>query len=111
MNRVKSSLLAAMALALLGESTQVQAQGAAAPTGTWQSTASPTRFVITPQGCTMYFQGRVRVAGTCSWNASSRGGILTITYPMPLEPGHVRYSVVWVDTNNITIFGEPFRRQ
>jgi len=53
----------------------------------------------------------VRVSGRCTWNPTSRGGILDIIYPMPLQPGHVRYSVVWVNRTTITVFGDVFHKR
>ena len=101
----------AIVLALITAPNCAQAQTMPPPSGNWHSTTSATRLVVSGQGCALYAYDHVQVAGKCSWNGGTRGGILTITYPMPLEPGHVRYAIIWVDRNMITVFGEPFRRQ
>ncbi len=78
--------------------------------GNWQSTTSATRLVVTNSGCALYAYEWVQFVGACSWDGGTIGGILTITYPMPLEPGRVRYPIRWVNKNAIDLGGEPFRR-
>lgn len=82
------------------------------PFGHW-ATRPPTEelFVYSNGLCAFYFQRRPRVQGGCSWNPSSRGGILTITYPMPLEPGKVRYNIVWINRQTISVWGDIFYLQ
>ncbi len=114
MGFLKRSTITAVGLCaatLMAAAQQAEAQAIPAPFGNWQSATSATRLVVTQSGCAMYAYERVQVAGACSWNAGSVGGILTITYPMPLEPGRVQYTIVWVNKNAITVFGEPFRRR
>jgi hypothetical protein len=36
---------------------------------------------------------------------------LDLTYPMPLQPGHNRWSVIWVNQKTITLDGETFHKQ
>jgi hypothetical protein len=82
------------------------------PLGTWQSLTSATRLVVQDDGqAVMYANGMVQVAGAWSWNAGWNGGTLDVVYPMPLEPGHVRYAITWIDGDSITVFGEPFQRE
>ena len=55
--------------------------------------------------------GTVYVAGSCDWLPSSAGGILTLYYPLPLEPGRVSWSIIWIDQNLMMVNGvERFHR-
>lgn len=40
-----------------------------------------------------------------------KGGILDLQYPMPLQPGHIRWSVVYINQTTITVDGETFYKQ
>jgi hypothetical protein len=88
------------------------AQAAPPPFGHW-ATSPPTEELYVYQNglCAFYFQRRPRVQGRCSWDATSRGGILTITYPMPLEPGKVRYNIVWINRQTISVWGDIMHLQ
>jgi hypothetical protein len=84
-----------------------QAQAAPAPIGHWSTTPPGEDLYVYQNGmCSFLANGRVQVQGRCSWNPSSRGGILTITYPMPLEPGKVRYNIVWINRQTISVWGD-----
>jgi hypothetical protein len=104
------SAICAVFLALLVASTASTALGQAAPApiGRWaQSPPGQEALNVYANGqCAFWFKGKITVAGSCTWQASSRGGILTITYPMPLTPGHVRYNIVWVNQTTISVFGD-----
>jgi hypothetical protein len=102
----REMFLAAAMAAALAPAARAEAP---APLGRWVSTTSGAVFVIAGNGCS--FQGQVTVVGQCDWAPTSRGGILTLFYPLPLEPGKIYYSVVWVDQNTITVEGEYFFRQ
>lgn len=81
-----------------------------APLGHWRSRTSAAQLIVYQNG-SCAFLGSRPVQGNCTWNASSRGGILTLIYPMPLEPGKIYFNVVWVDQATISVFGELFSRQ
>jgi hypothetical protein len=108
------SVICSVFLALLVVSTSSIAQAQAPPPiGRWaQSPRDGTESLVVYQNgqCAFFVRGRVQVGGTCSWQSSSRGGILTITYPMPLEPGHVRYNIVWINRTTITVFGDVMHK-
>jgi len=88
------------------------AQGAPPPFGHWvTSPATEELWVFQNATCSFVFKGKTTVSGRCTWDASSRGGILTIIYPMPLEPGKVRYNVVWVNRTTITVWGDVFHKK
>jgi hypothetical protein len=91
----------------------ISAQGAAPmPYGHWATSPPSEELYVNPNGsCAFLFQGEVRFQGTCTWNPSSRGGILTLSYPMPLEPGKIYYNVIWVNSRTITVFGDVFHLQ
>jgi hypothetical protein len=88
------------------------AQTAPPPIGHW-STTPPTEelWVLANGTCSFVFKGKTTVAGSCTWQGTSRGGILTITYPMPLEPGKVRYNIVWVNRTTITVWGDVMHKR
>ncbi len=100
--------LAFLAIVLALTALPASAQ-APPPFGHWATAQHVEELVVLQSGtCGFFFKRQVRVSGRCSWNPSSRGGILTITYPMPLEPGHVRYNIVWVNRTTITVWGDVF---
>ena len=101
------SILIAMALLA---SNEARAQ-ASPPFGTWGSTAGPATFFVSPQNC--FFESRLynfRILGTCSWNPSSNGGILTI-FNVYQTNAPFYYNVVYVNATTISIEGEIFERQ
>jgi len=108
------SAVCAVFLALLVASTASTALGQAAPPpiGRWAQYAPGQEAlnVYANGQCAFFFRGRITVSGSCTWQPSSRGGILTITYPMPLEPGHVRYNIVWVNQTTITVWGDVMHK-
>lgn len=108
-----SALCLAFACMLLGVASiqTANAQAAPPPIGTW---ANKTEGLVVQQNgtCGFLVNGKVRYSGTCYWETpSARGGILDLTYPMPLAPGHIRWSVIWVNQTNITLDGDPFTKK
>ena len=88
-----------------------RAQAAPPPIGTW---ANKTEGLVVEQSgtCGFLVNGKVRYSGTCRWETpSARGGILDLQYPMPLQPGHIRWSVIWVNQTTITLDGDPFTKK
>src|SRR5690349_1737780 len=55
------------------------AQGSPAPIGLWQGMNSGDYIMVQANGACSA-SGTVNVAGTCTWNATSTGGVLTMTY-------------------------------
>jgi hypothetical protein len=98
----------AVALAI-GQATTAAAQ-APPPIGHWASRTSAAQLLVYQNGACAFLGARP-VQGNCTWNASSRGGILTLFYPMPLEPGKIYFNIVWVDQATISVFGEFFYRR
>jgi hypothetical protein len=73
-----------------------------APIGTWQGLNSGDYLSISSNG-SCYARGTVNVAGTCTWQASSAGGILTMTYPWTIAPGHIYWNIIWVNKTTILV--------
>jgi hypothetical protein len=87
------------------------AQAAPAPIGNW---ANKTEGLVVEQNgtCGFYLNGQLRFSGTCKWETpSAKGGILDLQYPMPLTPGHVRWSVIYVNQTTITLDGDVFTKK
>ena len=105
------ALSAAFALLLAGGmcSPAAKAQNAPAPIGYWNNQGNTNSLVVQQNGaCGFLVNGKAKWSGTCTWQASARGGILTLTYPMPLKPGQIRWSVVYINQTTITVDGEQF---
>jgi hypothetical protein len=82
------------------------------PIGHWATSPATEELYVYQNGtCGFFFKGKLQVSGSCSWDASSAGGILTISYPMPLRPGLVRYNIVWVNRTTIRVWGDVFHRK
>jgi len=107
-----NTLCLAFACMLLGVMSiqSARAQGAPPPIGTW---ANKTEGLVVQQSgsCGFFVNGKIRYSGTCHWETpSARGGILDLTYPMPLQPGHIRWSVVYINQTTITLDGDTFSK-
>lgn len=75
-----------------------------APFGLWQGQNSGDYIRINTNGsCSA--TGTVNVAGRCEWLSTSAGGVLNMYYPMPLAPGRIGWSVIWVNRNTIRLNG------
>jgi hypothetical protein len=73
-----------------------------APIGVWQGLNSGDYLVIQANGsCSA--RGTVNVAGTCTWQSSSAGGILTMTYPWTIAPGHIYWNIIWVNKTTLMV--------
>jgi hypothetical protein len=107
-----NTLCLAFACMMLGVMSiqTARAQAAPPPIGTW---ANKTEGLVVQQSgtCGFLVNGTVRYSGTCYWETpSARGGILDLTYPMPLQPGHIRWSVVYINQTTITLDGDTFSK-
>ena len=107
------SLCLAFACTMLGvmSSKTARAQAAPPPIGYWVNQANS--LVVQQNGsCGFLVNGKPKWSGTCRWETpSARGGILDLQYPMPLQPGHIRWSVIYVNQTTITLDGEAFTKQ
>ena len=74
------------------------------PYGLWQGQNSGDYILINLDGsCSA--SGIVNVAGRCRWLPTSVGGVLNMYYPMPLRPGRIGWSVIWINRNLLRING------
>ncbi len=108
-----SAFCLAFACMLLGvmSNQTARAQASPAPIGNW---ANKTEGLVVEQNgtCGFLVNGQVRYSGTCRWETpSAKGGILDLQYPMPLAPGHIRWSVIWVNQTTITVDGDVFYKK
>jgi hypothetical protein len=111
-SRTMSTLCLAFACTMLGVMSiqSARAQAAPPPIGTW---ANKTEGLVVQQSgtCGFLVNGKVAYSGTCHWEVpTARGGILDLTYPMPLAPGHIRWSVVYINQTTITLDGDTFSK-
>lgn len=81
------------------------------PIGLWQGATSGDFIMIQANGsCSA--RGTVNVAGRCEWLPTSAGGVLNLYYLMPLQPGRIGWSIIWVDRNTLMVNGvERFHRR
>jgi hypothetical protein len=100
---LRAACLALLVAVLLPVAARAQA---APPMGRWATKDRVEELDVFSNGCRFLVRGRTQFVGRCGWSPSSRGGILTIVYPMPLRPGKVRYSIVWINKSTITVFGD-----
>ena len=88
------------AAALLGP--QIAQAQSPAPVGLWQGLNSGDYINVQANGsCSA--SGSINVAGTCTWQSSAAGGILTMTYPWTLAPGHIYWNIIWIDRNTMMV--------
>jgi hypothetical protein len=110
-----STFYLAFACMMLGvmSNQAARAQAAPPPIGNWVNVNKTNGLVVEQNGtCGFLVNGKAKWSGTCTWETpSARGGILDLTYPMPLQPGHIRWSVIWVNQTTITLDGESFYKQ
>ena len=106
--------IGAVLFVALGVSAQGQA--ARAPLGFWATKPANELLFVSASGCR--FTGKnaagatiTLIEGNCLWDASSVGGILTIMNVHNFRPAPIRYSVVWVNSRTIKVFGDVFYKQ
>lgn len=108
-----TTLCLAIACIMLGvaSSQYARAQAAPPPIGVW---GNKTEGLVVQQSgtCGFLVNGKVAYSGTCHWEVpTARGGILDMQYPMPLAPGHIRWSVVYINQTTITLDGDVFSKK
>ncbi len=95
--------LAGLTILLLGAVFPAIASAqSAAPLGLWQGVNSGDYILVQTNGdCAV--QGMVNVSGTCSWDSTSTGGVLTMTYQWTIGPANIYWSIRWIDDNTLLI--------
>lgn len=113
MNAKKCIAAAGLAMGALAVSTGVaHAGGAAAPVGFWATANGSEQLLVSQSGCSLANGAGVpTTSGPCSWNPSSRGGILTIMSSQTRKPAPVYFNVVWVNQSTISVEGDVFYRR
>jgi hypothetical protein len=101
----------ASALSVLAFAQAADAQSAV-PIGIWTTVDGSEMLVIERSAtCRFSARGGFTVLGRCSWNPSSRGGILTILNQYNYKPAPIYYNVVWVNASTISVFGDIFHKR
>jgi hypothetical protein len=85
------------------------------PVGNWATRPPSERLYVSASGCRFTGTNGVSttvIEGGCSWNPSSQGGILTIMNVHQLvRPAPIYYNVVWINSKQITVYGDVFYKQ
>ena len=108
--KLASAAIAAMTLTFAAAPALAQA---AAPVGFWVTQDGSEQLLITQNGqCSLADRnGRPTTSGSCSWNSTSRGGILTIMSQQLYRPAPIYFNVVWMNQNTISVEGDVFYRR
>ncbi len=103
---------AGLAIGLLPVSTGIAHAEASPPVGFWTTITGSEQLLVSQSGCSLANAAGVpTTSGPCSWNPSSRGGILTIVSSQTRRPAPVYFNVVWVNQSTITVEGDVFYRR
>jgi hypothetical protein len=98
-------------LLLTGITASAAAQSAP-PIGRWTTVPAAEQLVVeSNRTCAFFFKGKISWQGTCSWNSSSRGGILTVVYTTVRGPAKMYFNIVWVDAKTLKMEGDVFHKQ
>lgn len=108
-----STLLAVVVLMFVAGSSVVHAAPAAPPIGTWKGEfgdGSAVGLLLNGNGTCMYGAwGGAATTGTATWNPTSTGGILTLTYYNAGIESHAYYSVTWTGPDTFVLSDPYFR--
>jgi hypothetical protein len=82
------------------------------PVGYWVTADGGEKLLVQGNAqCSFAATGAATWGGTCGWQPSSIGGILSVWYSTIGGPAAVRWSVIWVDRNTIKVDGDVFYRR
>lgn len=111
-NAAKLIAATGLAIGMFATSTGVAHAEASAPVGFWTTSTGSEQLLVSQSGCSLANGAGVpTTSGPCSWNPSSRGGILTIVSSQTRRPAPVYFNVLWVDQSTITVEGDVFYRR
>lgn len=111
-NAAKLIAATGLAIGMFATSTGVAHAEASAPVGFWTTGTGSEQLLVSQSGCSLANGAGVpTTSGPCSWNPSSRGGILTILSSQTRRPAPVYFNVLWVDQSTITVEGDVFYRR
>jgi hypothetical protein len=98
-------------LPMMAPSHSTNAQGSPPPIGLWQGMNSGDYLMIQANGACSA-SGTVNVSGSCAWNATSTGGVLTMTYQWTIGPARIHWSIRWLGRDLILVNNvEQFARR
>jgi hypothetical protein len=103
-----------LAAALLAASAGVAHAESPPPFGFWATPDGGEQLLVTQGGqCSLAngFSGQITTSGSCTWTATSDGGILMIMSDQQFQPAPVRFNVIWVNNTTISVNGDPFYLQ
>lgn len=107
----KAAAVAGTVTALLAAANGVAHAEAAAPVGFWTTGTGSEQLLVSQSGCSLANAAGVpTTSGPCSWNPTSRGGILTIMSSQTRRPAPVYFNVIWLNQSTITVEGDVFYR-
>ena len=97
-------------LAVLASPAQA---GAPVPVGYWTTDDGGETLIIQQSAqCSLQTTTGYMIGGSCSWNSSSNGGILTIINGInQYQPAPIYFNIIWVDQQTITVEGDVFHRR
>ena len=104
-----SALALCATLAVGLSASAARAQSAPAPVGVWDSDSG--EHLVIGQTCGIAANGVTGAVGSCSWNPTGQGGILTIINVNAYQPAPVYFNVVWINASTISVSGDTFHRQ
>lgn len=108
----KFAAVVGLGAGLMAVSTGIAHAEAPPPVGFWANSTGSEQLLVSQSGCSLANAAGVpTTSGPCSWNASSRGGILTIVSSQTHRPAPVYFNVVWVNQSTITVEGDVFYRR
>ena len=88
------------------------AQGAPVPIGYWTTADGMEQLLVQPNGdCSLTATNMGGFFGTCSWNPSSNGGILTMMNRTTYKPAPIYYNIIWLDQQTISCDGDVMYRR
>jgi hypothetical protein len=108
---VRALLAGVACVVAIGFGGAAGAQSASAPVGYWVTADGSEMLFVSETGCKFAASNGFTVLGTCAWNPTSRGGILTIMNVYNYKPAPIRYTIVWVNQNTITVWGDVFHKR
>jgi hypothetical protein len=99
-----------LASALLAASVGVGNAESPPPFGFWTTPDGSEQLLVTQGGqCSLADgSGQITTSGSCSWNGSSGGGILTVMSDQQFQRAPVYFNVIWVNVTPINVNGDPF---
>ena len=111
---MRTRLVTLLGLGLCAAPLAAHAQSAP-PIGLWSTADGHERLLVSQNGyCDFAAEGpsgQAHILGACGWSSTSRGGILTIMNKNQFKPAPIRYNIVWINQQSISVWGDVFYRR